>query len=287
MRGPDSTLLLLVTCSRDESRRDLAIKVAKNLADLVPRAGLERSFVAFDNDSMFLDHVEHLPKNAVLCKSARNVGYWSAIKWVLDRRTELFDRAFEYLYIVESDLLHRDLAALSACEEFLRRESTAGCVRTQEFSVRWRWRYDKRLRWLPFHVQRSAIQMHNAVTGEAAWFRPGGTPGHIHLSNLHAKLPALNRIEALDEVFASLAQRPEFTEADFFRLMMQRHPHVGIHDGGLFHSLTSWDERHATVSGSYSSAAVLEQVGYRPTRTACIDLRDIDVQVTGPQGALP
>ena len=244
--------------------------VAKNLAETVPRAGLADRFVVFDNASTFDDHLACLPPGSLICRAERNVGYWAAIKWVLETRVELFARPFDYLYIVESDLVHWDLRQLAACEAFLDAEQRASGVRTQEFSVRWRWRYDKRLKFLPFHVTRSEVALRNAITGERAWFSPVKEHDGIYLSNLHPKLPALNRISALDTVFAALATKDAFVEADFFRLMMGCHPLIGVFDGGLYHSLISGSEGGTVVTGSYSANQALAKFGYHPTRSARI-----------------
>jgi hypothetical protein len=267
--GPRSTLVLLVTCSRDESRRDLAVEVTRNLAALVPQAALKGRFIVFDNGSTFTEHLDLVPAGTVVCRASENGGYWSAIKWALEHRAELTDAAVEYLYIVESDLWHSDLRPLTAAEAFLAATPSASCVRTQEFSVRSRWRFDKRLRRLPFHVVRSQVSLENGVTGERAWFRRSTVPG-IYRSNLHAKLPALNRLSALDRVFDQLGQLRDFTEADFFRLTMADYPEIGVLDGGLFHSLISWDDRHTVISGSYGSPSALSALGYQPTRRARI-----------------
>ena len=276
--GPRSTLLLLVTCSRDESRRDLAIRVTTNLAELAPTAGLADCFVVFDNGSTLDEHLALVPPGTVVCRSERNLGYWSAIQWVLAHRSRLFGRPFEYLYIVESDLVHLDLVPLGVCERFLESEPRAGCVRTQEFSVRWRWRFDKRLRRLPFHVLRSAIMLRNAVTDEKAWFRPAGVDG-VYLSNLHAKLPALNRLDALDRVFGQLSEMATFTETDFFRLMMERHPYIGVYEGGLFYSAISWANRDRFVMGSWTDEGQLARLGYQPTRAARIERAPTGISV--------
>jgi hypothetical protein len=262
--------VLLVTCSRDESRRDLAIEVMRNLAEVVPAAGLSDRLVVYDNGSTFAEHLALAPHGAVVCRSATNDGYWSAIKWVLDNRRDLLGRDFDYLYIVESDLTHSSLVPLGECERFLAQELRASCVRTQEFSVRWRLRFNKRLKMLPFYVERSAIALSNATSGEKAWFQPvDGFPG-IFLSNLHAKLPALNRLRSLDAVFARLAQAQEFTEGDFFREMMKEHPLIGVLDGGLFHSIVSYSDRKTSVMASYTAADKLAGLGYKGTRTARI-----------------
>lgn len=269
MRLPRSTLVLLVTCSRDESRRDLACAVLRNLLPLLPPAGLESSFVLFDNGSTHREHLDLLPASARCVLSPENIGYWSAIDWVARNAVALFGRDFEFVYIVESDLVHGDLRPLGACEEFLRREPRASGVRTQEFSVRWRWRFDKQLHWLPFHVTRSEVSLRNAVTGEPVWFERADAEAGIYLTNFHPKLPALNRLGALRACLARLAARDAFTEADFFATMMEQHELTGLLDGGLFHALIDRNDRGA-VSGSYSSSGDIARIGYLPTRTARI-----------------
>lgn len=278
--GPRSTLLLLVTCSRDHSRRDLAVRVTRNLAQLAQPAGLADCFVVFDNASTHDDHLASVPRGTVVCRAQQNLGYWSAIHWVLAQRNRLFGRAFTYLYIVESDLVHWDLVPLGLCERFLESEPRASCVRTQEFSVRWRWRFDKRWQSLPFHVMRSQITLKNAVTGEKAWFRPAAECAGIYLSNLHAKLPALNRLDALDDVFGKLSAMASFTENDFFRLMMQRHSYTGVYDGGLFRSAVSWADRDRFIMASYTDETHLARLGYQPTRSARIESAPAGISVT-------
>lgn len=264
--GPERTLFLLVTCSRDVTRRDMAVTVTKNLVSrLSVMAQIER-LVVFDNASTYKDHLEILPSDVRVCVSEENLGYWSAIKWVLDNIGTLADFQCDFLYIVESDLVHDDLTALRLCEQFLDAEPTASAVRTQEFSVRQRWRFDKRLQFLPFHVERSQITLKNLVTREKAWFKKASAYPGIYLSNLHPKLPALQRISLLTEVFDCLARMDSFSEADYFSEAVKRKPHIGVLDGGLYHSITTWSDHHRVMSGSYSATGQLNSVGYLPTR---------------------
>jgi hypothetical protein len=144
-------------------------------------------------------------------------------------------------------------------------------VRTQEFSVRWRWRFDKRWQRLPFHVLRSQIMLRNAVTDEKAWFRRAAGVEAVYVSNLHPKLPALNRLDTLDRVFGQLGEMASFTEKDFFRLMMTHHPYSGVYDGGLFCSAVSWADRSRFVMASYTDEGRLARFGYQPTRAARIE----------------
>ena len=279
MDNPKDTLVLLVTCSRDETRRDLAIEVVKNLASLIPQAGLGDSFVIFDNASTYQDHFAYAPSGAVLVKSSENVGYWSAIKWVLGHRKELMGRDFKYIYLVESDLVHSDLRPLGCCERFLETTPTASSVRTQEFSVRWRCFFDKRLKFLPFHVTRSEVHLKNAITYEKAWFKPSEEHPGIFLSNMHAKLPALNRLDAMDRVFGGLSEKGNILERDFFDEMMKLYPHIGVYDGGLFHSLISRNDKKA-LCGSYSSEKTLAQTGYHQTRKASFQPIPADLSIS-------
>ncbi|MCZ8313248.1 MAG: hypothetical protein O9320_20585 [Magnetospirillum sp.] len=278
-----NTLVLLVTCSQDESRRVLAEKVAQNISTLASEAGLASSLVLFDNASKYTDHLKYMPAHSYICCSERNIGYWSAIDWVLRNRDSLGGRGKKYLYIVESDLWHDSLLPLAECEAFLDLENSAVGVRTQEFSVRGRWRYDKGLSHVPFRKRRSLIHLVNQATGEKAWFKKTSL-NNLWLSNIHAKLPALNRIDALENVFRQLAARETFSEVDFFRLMMAQMPRIGILDGGIWHQLSTLDTSEVT-SGSWSSEAELKKLGYQTTRTASIDrtMPIVSVRVVGSQ----
>ncbi|MEK7802229.1 MAG: glycosyltransferase [Pseudomonadota bacterium] len=261
-------LVLLVTCSLDATRQDLAVRVVKNLAEKLPVAGLVNDFILFDNASTFHEHIQYAPKGTHVVRAPQNVGYWSAIKWVLENATQLMGRPYKYIYIVESDLYHTDLCALAECAKFLDENPDAACVRTQEFSVRGRWRYDKALNFLPFHITRSEIRLKNLVTGARAWFRKSSIE-NIYTSNLHAKLPALNRMYALIRVFENLSERAGFSEGDFFAEIAKNYSTIGVYDGGLFHSLYSREDK-SVMSGSYSSGAQLTQTGYQQTRQSKI-----------------
>lgn len=276
MDGTQATMMLMVTCSLDETRRDLAVKVTENLADLVISANLDHRFVIFDNASKYNDHLVHAPDGATICRCDRNVGYWTAIKWVLENRQQLVRGDVRYLYIVESDLWHRALRPLGECEAFLEENRDCSSVRTQEFSVRNRWRYDKGLRYMPFRKMRSIVTLRDLALDAKAWFTLAS--GNIWRSNLHAKLPALNRLDLMDSVFAELATLDEFTETDFFKLMRRRKPHVGVLDGGLWYQLSTPQTKNV-VSGSWSDPAKLAAVGYKGTRKASIDRGPFDVRI--------
>lgn len=266
--SPEHTMFLLVTCSRDTSRRDLAIQVTRNVVQLLANLNIADRLIIFDNASTYPDHLNLLPPGIRVCQSSQNIGYWSAIKWVLDHINELASFNSAFIYIIESDLIHWDFSALGECERFLNAESRVSSVRTQEFSVKHRWRYNKRLQFLPFHVERSQVSLKNVITGESATFERAQGFSRLFISNLHPKLPALHRVPLLSSVFERLACKASFTEADFFAEAINEKPLVGVLDGGLYHSLTSWSDRASVISGSYGSVKQLADAGYHSTR-AC------------------
>lgn len=261
---PIDTLVLLVTCSMDTTRQDLAVSVVQNLAEKLPLAGLNNHFIMFDNASKFDGHIQYVPAGSLIIRSPENLGYWTAIKYVLENARHLMGREYKYIYIIESDLYHTDLCALSSCESFLEKYQNTACVRTQEFSVSQRWRFDKALKFLPFHVTRSEIRLQNLVTNIKAWFKKTDIP-HLYRSNLHAKLPALNRFSAMVTVFDRLSKYDEFSEGDFFKEMFNLYPEIGIYDGGIFYSLFSFEDKKV-MSGSYSTQEQLVKTGYQQTR---------------------
>ena len=267
---PERTLFLLVTCSRDTTRRDMAMTVTQNVVDRLSVLGLTDRLVIFDNASTYKDHLALLPAGVRICCSEVNLGYWSAIKWVLDHICELATFSCDYIYIIESDLIHSDLSPLAKCERFLDEELNASSVRTQEFSVKQRWRFDKRLWFLPFHVERSHVSLRNAVTNKIATFKAAKGFSGLYLSNLHPKLPALQRVSLLTKVFERLAAKDGFSESDYFAEAMKIKPMIGVLDGGLYHSLTTWSDRGTVISGSYADAEQLAKIGYHPTRVCKI-----------------
>ncbi len=242
--------------------------VVKNLAEKVNDAGLNDSFIIFDNDSLYKDHLAFAPKGALVVESPENIGYWTAIQWVLDEHSKLLSKDYDFIYMVESDLVHSDLKVLNYCAAFLKENDDCVCVRTQEFKVKFKWRFNKALKYMPFRVKRSIIALKNLVTNEKAWFTPTKFK-NIYKSNLHAKLPALNRMSSMRHCFEILRKKDSFQEWDFFQEMHKLHPNIGVLDGGIFHSLISGDEKNS-LTGSYSDKQKLHETGYKQTRYAQI-----------------
>ena len=241
----NDVLILLVVCSMESERNELAIRTIQNLNKLMKR--IEIKLVVFDNGSTIKNYRRFLPTNSELIESPINLGFWSAIYWVLNQ-----DRLRQkYIYIIESDLVHTSLVELQDLKEFLDSNSQINCVRTQEFSNKMRWRYNKNLKFLPFHKTRSEIILKNYVTNEKAWFRKSKNIRNIYISNLHAKIPAFHRWENLRKNLQKLSKMENFTEGDFFQFAYQESKLVGIHIPGLYYSLSSRKNAKTIPASSY------------------------------------
>ncbi len=259
-----NTLYLLVTCSMDKTRCDLACEVTNNLIAENITHPFFADLLVFDNASRFNEHLRIFPPEVMVVRSDGNIGYWSAINWSLTHYTELFGRNYMYIYIIESDLEHWNMFRLDECERFLEGHPEVGGVRTQEFSVMWRMLYDKKYHWAPFARRHSLVSQQNAITGERVWFRRGNSCGRVWLTNFHAKLPALNRLGAMTKVFAELSKREKITELDFMHLYYGLYPTMALLDGGIYRNLSHSETIH--MSGSYSTPKQLTETGYHNTR---------------------
>jgi hypothetical protein len=274
----ENTFALLVTCSMDESRAVLAERVVANLVEQSRRLDFLPSLIAFDNGSRFDRHCELFPDEVLLCRAGRNVGYWTAIHWALANHERLLGRSFEFLYIIESDLFHYDIERLADCESFLLEHPDVGAVRTQEFSVRWRWLYDKRLAALPFVRRHSMVVQYDATTGQRVRFVPADKQRRIFTANFHTKLPALNRMAAVRTIFSDLASQEQVTELDFMQRYHRLFPTIAILDGGIYWTAGN-DLSGRIITGSWTDSTQQAAVGYENTRITRILREEFDVTV--------
>ncbi|MGE4338874.1 MAG: hypothetical protein AB7E55_23305 [Pigmentiphaga sp.] len=264
------TLYLLVTCSMDPSRAELAEKVVDNLIHQNGKYHFFPDFLVFDNASTFSGHLDKLPEDVKVVRADQNIGYWSAINWVLGHAHNLMSKEYKYIYIIESDLIHYDMHRLDDCEGFLDANADVGGVRTQKFSVRWRAFYDKGNRFLPFARRDAWVSQINYITGKRVRFRLADRRARIFRCDFLPKLPALNRFQAMQQVFLQLARRGNIVETDFMEAYAEMYPSYAVLDGGVFQMLSSARTTH--VSGSYSSKETLAEIDYRPTRVDRIQM---------------
>ena len=260
----------------DETRRDLACQVSENLMAQNVTHPFFDDLLVFDNSSRYEDHLKAFSPTVKAVRSDENVGYWSAIYWVLLNYQKLFKRKYKYLYIIESDLEHWDMFKLDSCEKFLDDHQKVGGVRTQEFSVKFRMLYDKRYHWAPFVKRHSLVSQRNVVTKERVWFRRSSSGDRIWRTSFHTKLPALNRLDALEVVFDKLAKRKKIDEIYFMHLYFQLYPTMALLDGGIYRQISHSDTVH--LSGSYSTAEQLEELDYYNTRTDYIRTQGFAVE---------
>ncbi len=256
---------VLVTCSRDHEREVLAMRTVQNLAEQLASVSQEHQLITFDNDSVFKGHLSFLPIASQLCQCDRNIGYWAAIDWLLNNTDSPLNKGLDYIYIIESDLIHYDIHRLADCVDFLDRHPDHGCVRTQEYSVRWRWRYHKKNHRLPFYKARSAVAAYNGATREPIRFGSYDQETGIYESTFHAKLPALNRLKAMQKIFQKLKATEEVNEHQFMLLHHELYQKTGVLDGGIFYSMAN-DPKQNKTAGSYISEKETKKIGYFSTR---------------------
>lgn len=275
----NNTLFLYVTCSRDRTRELAAIKSSQTVLREMQANGLMDQFLMFDNASSYKGHIKIWPNGTNLLVASKNIGYWSAVHWVLLNHQNLLGRSFKYLYIMESDCLQYDIHKLANCEIWLDNNPDAGAVRCQEYSRRFWFLYDKRYKWLPFHKGASAVAHYNGATEEKIIFGSRDRRTGIYRTNFHSKLPAVNRVSHMLDIFSRLALKRCFGEGDFMRECQAVFQAVGVLDGGTFRALGN-EPSTKMVTGSYSNDTKLKEIGYLPTRSDQIVSQGFTVNIT-------
>ena len=269
----DKLVILLVTCSLTIEREEICLKVTESLLNHFEKISDFSKFVNLDNGSLYSKHFSLLPKNVSTIKFKKNIGYWQALYWFLNKGIhELNLESCEYIYIVESDNFHTSLAELREVIKIMDDDETIISTRTQEFSVKYRWLYNKGNRFNPFRIKRSLISLKNLVSGEKAYFRKIPNSSKLYFTNLHAKLPAVHRTKHLANTFSKLQEMEMFTEFDFFRLIQLQNCKNAVLDGGIFHTLSNYKNSEIVQSGSWITNFQGEPTGYMPTRSAKINV---------------
>lgn len=254
--------LLMVTCCLEETRYNVLREVVNNIIYCCPSDWRSRITV-FDNASTYPQTLSLLSGFDNVFVANRNVGYWSAIDWWLQR---LEHETPGYTYVIESDMVHYRAAALDDCVTFLDEHPELGSMRLLEYSVADKALYDKDT---PIEgSRRNHWQSHvNRVTGKPVVHEH--VVGPYWRSNFLTQLPALNRYDAMKRCFNELRKRPTFTEPDFQQLYHTIHPQISLLDGGMFNcNMTHGNVK--IVSASWTDPERLVQLGYSGTRTGTI-----------------
>lgn len=266
-----STLFVLVTCSLDQSRDHVLRAVVENLRECAfARPGFLDDLLVLDNASTVtgtVDMLRSLTKN--VRRADRNVGYWTAVDWCLrEHQSFMRPQPYDFVYVIESDMIHYDFGRLQAAEAFLANEPCIGAVRCQEFSIAERHLYDKNE---PVPGSRTwAWQSHtHRFTGKGIKHRASSVPG-IYETDFLTQLPALNRMAMLRDAFTLLSCRDGFSEPDFQKICYDRYPVNALLDGGIYHCRLS-SLGSGAVTGSWTPQDKLATLGYQTTRCGRIE----------------
>lgn len=257
---------LLVTCCLDWSRAAILSQVLDNLHEKLPE--LKGQLTVFDNASTEFD-VNSLTGTYVVHQSDRNVGYWSAVDWWLK---SLANDPPDYVYVIESDMMHFDGAFKKICEcaDYLDANQDVGSVRLHEYSVAQKHLYNKDKP--RKDSRRNLWQSHtNRVTGKHVII--DHSSGDIWSTTFLTQVPALNRYGSMVNCFDELSTLASFYESNFQELYWNQHQRTGILDGGIYNC----DLNHygsGAITGSWTDPNELKKLGYQQTRYASIVPRE-------------
>ena len=201
----NNTLFLLISCSLDKTRDEVFDKVSKNLIRQNKKFKFFHNLLVFDNASTQLKTLNCLKLFPNVLKCNKNIGLWSAVSWSLNNYKKYFKKKFKYVYLMESDCIHFDLNKLNEAELFLDKNKNFGSVRCQKFSVFFKKFFDKDSIFSKY--ARNPIRMRSYPSNNPAYFKKAQYYKNIFLSNLHAKLVGLNRIEMLIDILQVLAKK--------------------------------------------------------------------------------
>jgi len=278
-------LVLLVTCARTKQRQKIEKSVIEQLVKIAKKELPNLSFILFDNNSKYSDHLDKFQEIGPVFSAKNNRGLWSAIHWVLRNETRIYTNPHKYLHIVESDLFFKTLVPLIEISNNLDKFVNLHMARTQEFSVRYSWRFNKKYSFLPypFHIRRSQVDLKN--TSDLLDFRyklvTNLSNYKLYSTNLNAKLPGLHKIESLRMVIYELAKLGSFSEKNFFEVYSKLSNTIAMLDKGIWYSLTD-SKRYSKDTGSYGNPLYLSEIGYQETRYSLISIyKEIEVTLHG------
>ena len=268
-----NTLVLLVTCARTKQRQIIEKSVIEQLVKIAKKELPNLSFMLFDNNSKYPEHLGNFQEIGSMFYARNNRGLWSAVHWALRNESRLYTKSHKYLHIIESDLFVKTLVPLIETSNILDKFSNLHMARTQEFSVYSSWRFDKKYSFLPypFHVRRSQVDLKNTSNESDFECKLIASPSNYKLysTNLNAKLPGLHKIKSLKMVFYELAKLDSFSEKHFFELYSKLSNKIAILDKGIWHSLTD-SKQFSKDTGSYGDPVYLREIGYQETRYSTI-----------------
>lgn len=257
------TLHILVTCCLEPTRAAILREVIRSLQGPLD-AERQKDMIVFDNASSHeLPNFDEAFPEATFVRAEENYGYWSAVNWVLNNYKLLLGREFDYVYVIESDMVHSSYPRISLVEEFLDDTPDIGSVRLQEFLVAEAHLYDKtnpqersrRYAW---------TRLSNHFTGKKAYFLSSAKWPTVYRTNLAPQVPALNRMSFMREAFGELEKKEKLAEVDFQEVYFRKFSETALLDGGIYDCKLS--AASDVMTGSYTDIQKLSGVGYKMTR---------------------
>ena len=278
-------LVLLVTCARTKQRQIIEKSVIEQLVKIAKKELPNLSFMLFDNNSKYSNHLDKFQEIGPVFSTKNNRGLWSAIHWVLRNESRIYTNPHKYLHIIESDLFVKTLVPLIEISNTLDKFVNLHMARTQEFSVRYSWRFNKKYSFLPypFQIRRSQVDLKN--TSNLLDFRykliANLSNYNLYSTNLNAKLPGLHKIESLRMVIYELAKLGSFSEKNFFEVYSKLSNTIAMLDKGIWYSLTD-SKKYSKDTGSYGDPLYLSEIGYQETRYSLISIyKEMEVTLYG------
>jgi len=263
-------IIALVVCSLEASRRELDKKTLLNLSELIQKELPNSDFLVFDNGSSDTSHLKLL-NNTTIVRCKKNYGYWSALNWILNSYLKNYEKKYDYIYIVESDIIHTKLNIVGEIARLMDVNLNLNHARTQRFSRFNRLRFDKKFSFLPtlFHDYANHVSYFNEVTKAKAIFNRIPESKNMFYSNLHPKLPGLHRINKLQRIFTKLCLYDSFSENNFYEEAMYLSKEILLLAPGIWYTTAS-PMNKKIYTGSYSDVSKLNQAGYFSTRSSSI-----------------
>lgn len=271
----EKVLFILVTCSMEPKRAKIFDKVSANLTQINKDFSIFNNMIAFDNNSTINSTIESLKSYPYSYQSSYNIGYWSALNWCFENYKTIFKKEFDFVYIIESDMMHYNFFKLKEATEYLYQNSDVGSVRTQKFSIMFRKFYEKSS--ILSRFTHDAINPISFPSGEKSWFIKSKHYKYLFKSNIHAKLVGLNRLDNMIDIFTELKNIKRIGEEDFFKLSFKNYKFNGIINGGIFTEKLASRLKNGVPRGSYSSNNINPKINYKATRTDMINTKGFNV----------
>ena len=263
------TLYILVTCCLEPGRLKILKTVLDNIRSQPNFAKIRESLVVFDNASSEYTDDEFaamLYDFKYVYRCTRNVGYWTALRWVTTKFPRTLDE-YDFVYSIESDCIHDDMRKIHECEDFLAHHPSVGMVRTQEFEVENRHLYDKGNP-LPDSRVYAWQSQQNRFTGEPVYFNH--VEGQLYTTNFTAVMCGLTRYDDAVLALECMASETSISEADYQVYFNKHYAENAVYDGGLFHSRLSFTKDAVAGSRPWTHG----NTGYRCTQHDVIDAND-------------